>query len=428
LDEGAVAKKVLIISGVFPPTRIAEGDHVLHLCKELSSQGLDISVLTTEGATGDGNLPFRVHPIMRDWNWMELGRLIATAKRFAPDTVLLWFVGHIYKFHPMISLVPTILKRVLPGVRVVTQITFPIATKPWETSYASRSIRKAVVAATGSEGADYYYGTLLRDSDQVIVMANSHLKEFAKVWPRVVGKSVLIPPPPLVTMSRDSAETRREGRQRLGFSQSDFVFGFFGRLRRFKGLETLVEAFQRVRARHTNAKLAVIGGADVNWFKEDWNVERLHEAARAHGIADSIAWTGEYPWDSNLGSTYLRSIDAAILPFDGGIDLNNSSFAAVAAHGLPTVATRGVELEPQFRDGENILLCAPKDPPALAAAMERVMIEGALRDRLTSGIEVLANDWFSWQVSAERTIAALDASQATPVPARLVPTEIPEHA
>jgi hypothetical protein len=48
-------------------------------------------------------------------------------------------------------------------------------------------------------------------------------------------------------------------RQRLGFAPGDFVFGVFGYLRESKRLETVVRAFERLRAAETPAGLLVAG-------------------------------------------------------------------------------------------------------------------------------------------------------------------------
>src|SRR5262249_5821913 len=75
---------------------------------------------------------------------------------------------------------------------------------------------------------------------------------------------------------------------------------------------------------------------------------------------------------------------------------HNCSFAGAAAHDLPIVTTRGPDLEEQFRDGENVLLAPPQDPEALAAAVETVLNDGALRKRLRAGVRTLAREWFTW--------------------------------
>jgi glycosyltransferase involved in cell wall biosynthesis len=396
--------RILVISGVFPPARIAEADHVFHLCKRLAERGFEVHVLTSRGSIGGADLPFRVYPEMNYWNWYELPRLVKLARKVAPDVIFLWFIGISYRLHPMIVFAPTFLKWAASTPSFVTQITFPIGCSPERHSLVTRVAVRALSLVFPST-IHYRYGTLFRDSDHIIAMAEAHSREFTRAWPRAAAKCVLVPPPPLLPMSPQGSAARTRGRQQLGIQGKDFVFAFFGRLYQHKGLETLLEAFQRLRHRHSNAKLAVVGGVlRVNY--EDWRIEPLYELSRTLGIEDDVIWTGEFPWDSDLGSTYLRGADAAVLPFDKGVSLNNSSFAAVAAHGLPTITTRGAVIEAPFHDGENVLLCPPCDPAALASAMERLLVDGKLREQLGSGIAALAGEWFSWDSSLDRTIAA----------------------
>jgi glycosyltransferase involved in cell wall biosynthesis len=404
-------RRVLVISGTFPPDRMAEGDHVLHLCRGLAEHGLEIEVLTRRGAVGDASLPFRVHALMSAWSWLELRHVVRVAKRFSPDVVFLFYVGSAFDLHPMVTFVPTVLKRLLPKAAFVTQITVPVGSVARYHSLGTRVVRKAVELALGQAVVDYSYGTLLRDSERIIVMAPAHLKAFERNSPQLPAKSILIPAPSLIVMSPPDGRSRTRGRQALGLAEDEFAFAYFGRLYRGKGLETLLKAYQKVRARHSKVRLAIVGGEPQAYrdrFRDDWRLEDVHELSRQLGVEDSVVWTGEFPWDSNLGSTYLRAADAAVLPFDGGVDLNNSSFAAVAVHGLATITTRSPAAEAPFVDGANVLLCPPLDPEAMAAQMERLLADVELRRRLRSGIEVLAKHWFSWEVSIERTIEALN--------------------
>ncbi len=120
-----------------------------------------------------------------------------------------------------------------------------------------------------------------------------------------------------------------------------------------------------------------------------------------------MIWTEGYQWDSEEASLFLRATDICVLPFDYGVTLNRSSLAAAAAHGLPIITTKGERLESPFKDGENVLLCPPKDPTALASAIEALLRDERLQERLRKGAADLANQWFSWDRTVERTIHAL---------------------
>jgi glycosyltransferase involved in cell wall biosynthesis len=84
--------------------------------------------------------------------------------------------------------------------------------------------------------------------------------------------------------------------------------------------------------------------------------------------------------------------------------MNNSSFAAAAAHGLPIITTTGEFLESPFLPRRNLLLCPPREPESLAAAIETLMDEPQLRQQLSEGALDLSRRWFSWDVALQRTL------------------------
>jgi glycosyltransferase involved in cell wall biosynthesis len=96
--------------------------------------------------------------------------------------------------------------------------------------------------------------------------------------------------------------------------------------------------------------------------------------------------------------------------------MNNSAFGAAVAHGQPVVATRGASLDPQMIDRENVYLCPPRSPQALADAMLAVVQDPQLRERLRSGGRQLAREWFAWDRAVVRTIEALFSPERRPSP------------
>ena len=81
--------------------------------------------------------------------------------------------------------------------------------------------------------------------------------------------------------------------------------------------------------------------------------------------------------------------DMCILPFDRGVYLNNSSFAAAASHGLPILSTRPDLVESAFVDGQNVLFCPPGNPRRWRAIV-RLVDDSALRSRLREGVRRMA--------------------------------------
>ena len=395
--------RVLVISAAFPPMQAGEADHTLHLCQHLAARGLDVHLLTTRIDLGARDLPFKIYPEIEDWSWRDLPRLARRLKRCSPDVVLLFYIGWIYNDHPMVTFAPTVSKSLLPGAPFITQFANAIGAVPEQTSLASRGIRKAVTTWAGKRGLDYRFGTLLRDSDRVIVLSDLHRATLSELFPGVDHKAVLIPPPPILFICpEDDGAARSRGREALGLSDKDFLVAYLGYVYPRKGIETLLKAVQAVSHERENIRLVVIGGT-LQGFSS--YAEAVYEMPDQMGIGDRVTWTGQYSWDSDKASTYLRAADAFVLPIEIGVQMNNSSFAAAATHGLPIITTRGSDLEPQFVHQENVYLCPPKDHEAMAEAIRLLMDAPDLRARLGAGALKLAQDWFSWDGAIERTLA-----------------------
>ena len=166
--------KLLFISAAYPPMRAGEADHAYHQCLYLANRGVDVHVLTSTSNAWKKDVPFTVHPVMRDWSWKDLPRFITFLKRCKPDHVFLFYIGWVYNDHPMITFVPTVCKALLPPHRLVTMFAYPMGSKNEQFSFVTRAIRKLMQRFVGSEGVDYGYGTILRDCDSMIVMSERH--------------------------------------------------------------------------------------------------------------------------------------------------------------------------------------------------------------------------------------------------------------
>src|SRR5262245_51305463 len=183
--------KLLVISAAFPPMRVGEADHALQLCWRIAERGFDVHILTTKGSTQTGAAPFTVHPIMSDWSWSDLPRLVRFLSRCSPDVIVLIYIGLVYNEHPMITFAPTISKLVLPSARFITQFENIYGSDPGSTSIGARMIRKFLALWLGYKRADYCLGTLLHDSDRIITLSNQHLAELSEHEAGLKDKSLV---------------------------------------------------------------------------------------------------------------------------------------------------------------------------------------------------------------------------------------------
>jgi glycosyltransferase involved in cell wall biosynthesis len=75
------------------------------------------------------------------------------------------------------------------------------------------------------------------------------------------------------------------------------------------------------------------------------------------------------------------------------------------ACGAPVIATTAGAFPEVIEDGISGLLVPPRDAPALARAIERVLDDGDLRRQLGQGGRRRIEERFSWRETALRTLA-----------------------
>jgi glycosyltransferase involved in cell wall biosynthesis len=138
---------------------------------------------------------------------------------------------------------------------------------------------------------------------------------------------------------------------------------FFGRLKPYKGLDLLRDAFAAVRLRHPGVRLRVVGEGDA--------------AAAAPGLPALPGVTVETRWVPEADiPALLGGAHAVVLPYR---EASQSGVAAQAlALGVPVVATPVGGLPEQVRPGRGGIVAAAPTAAAFAAALEAALAPGAL--------------------------------------------------
>jgi len=143
-----------------------------------------------------------------------------------------------------------------------------------------------------------------------------------------------------------------------------------GRLAEAKNYPLLVEAMAILRERVT-ARLFILGQGEQE--------ARLRQLIAAHGLEDSVHLVGfkKNPWK------YIARADVFALTsrYEG---FGNVLVEAMAC-GVPVVATASPGTREIVTDTVDGVLVEPHTPAAMAAALERVLTEDLLRNRLAAG-------------------------------------------
>lgn len=150
---------------------------------------------------------------------------------------------------------------------------------------------------------------------------------------------------------------------------------YVGRVAAEKSLETLLPVMHA----HPDWALAIVGDGP--------ELERL----RAAFAGTNTVFTGFLGGD-DLAAAFASG-DAFVFPSTS--ETLGLVLLEAQASGVAVVAAASPATCEQIRDGSNGLVYDPRDPAALGRALEHLLADGALRDRLahTGRAEALANGW-----------------------------------
>jgi glycosyltransferase involved in cell wall biosynthesis len=154
-----------------------------------------------------------------------------------------------------------------------------------------------------------------------------------------------------------------------------------GRLSRVKGHISILEAMAELRQRDVLCHLDLVGSGPME--------PELRAKVSELQLAPHVTFHGYVPYGPLLFDLY-RQAGAFVLASstEGFPQVINEALAM----GLPTVATAVGGLPSFLTDGETALLVPPGDVSSLAAAIERLVRDDALRERLQRNGRALMRD------------------------------------
>lgn len=171
-----------------------------------------------------------------------------------------------------------------------------------------------------------------------------------------------------------------------------------GRLIAEKGIREFVAAARMIARKGLPARFALVGDVD---FSNPTSLER--EEIDQWVREGAVEWWG---WREDMAGT-LRQAAVVCLPSYSREGAPRSLIEA-AAVGRPAVTTD----MPGCRDivvaGETGLIVPPRNPPALASALHRLIADRGLRARMGMAARVRAEALFSLEVAVGRTLALYD--------------------
>lgn len=234
--------------------------------------------------------------------------------------------------------------------------------------------------------------------DHIFVHTTKMKQELSEQF-GILPRSITVIRHPVNDAFPDTALTPREARLRLNLDPTDRVLLFFGRIRPYKGLEYLLEAFDEVADGDLRCRVIIAGECQKGYETYSRKIEL---AIRTHRHYDRIIPRIEFVPDSHA-ELYLKAADVLVLPykeiFQSGVLFLAYSF------GLPVIATDVGSFREEIIEGETGFLCKPCDSDDLARAIQIYFASDLFLqlNRRRTQIQQYAWAQHSWQAVAQLT-------------------------
>ena len=224
-----------------------------------------------------------------------------------------------------------------------------------------------------------------------------------RLWPhrRV---DVVYPSAALEKFNPETLPPPVEARRQLGLPESGPLIGMVGRLQRWKGMHTLVQAMPRILERHPDARAVIVGGRhELEPDYEPW----LRGLIVRLGLQDRVRLAG-FQTDIPL---WMQAMDVVV----HASDREPFGIVVVEAMALGKPVVAGAEGGPReiITEGVDGLLAPYEDAETLARQILRYLDDPAFARRVGEAARHRARD-FSPEAFAQRVLDVLQSFEEMP--------------
>ncbi len=220
---------------------------------------------------------------------------------------------------------------------------------------------------------------LYQSATRQIVTTGERLREQLIRDNRFHAESI-VSVPTGIDLARFAPADRAQAKARLGLDPAHAHVGIVATLRSWKGHRYLLEAFTGVE--HKNARLLIVGDGP-GWVNLKQQVARLGLEKRVFmpgNQADVVPW--------------LQALDVFALPSYANEGVPQALMQAMAV-GVAVISTPVGSIDELVRHDETGLMVPPRDADALRAAIQCLLGEPALGERLVQAARARVRDRYS---------------------------------
>ena len=204
------------------------------------------------------------------------------------------------------------------------------------------------------------------------------------------GINILVP---------DTELTTSEARRRLGIRADERTILFYGRIVPYKGLECLVDAFQRLSKSDASVRL-IIAGQPMKGYEA--YVDRIRQAIDNEETSCRVLCRWEFIPDDET-ELYFKSADVLVLPYKSIFE--SGVLYLAYRFGVPVIASDVESFAEELAKGSAGLVFEPGNSIALGDTLVKFFEEEFYKDAANHRrrIQEYSRNHHSWEIVAQIT-------------------------
>lgn len=180
--------------------------------------------------------------------------------------------------------------------------------------------------------------------------------------------------------------SREAARRELGIDPESPTILFFGLLKAYKSLETLLTAMVGIRERVSNVRLLIAG-------KPLASHEPYMRLISELGLVEHVLWERSYVPSSRV-AMHFAAANVVALPYRAAS--SSAVLLNAFAHGVPVVATTVGAFPEMVQHGETGLLVPPESPTELADALVTLLLSSEIAGKMGERAREYATAHHGW--------------------------------
>jgi D-inositol-3-phosphate glycosyltransferase len=248
------------------------------------------------------------------------------------------------------------------------------------------------------------YHTTVALSSALIVHAKSHKSLLQRNYAADPAKVSVIPIG-VPTIAKEAPTSQKWS----GSINGNKAILFFGYLTGRKGVEYLLSAFAQLANFYSSWVLVVAGG---KLGYSDNYIESLRKQIIELGIEHRVIMVTTTPFPADELYELFEISQFVVLPYTQPIGGGSLVLSYAIQHGKPVIVTDSTVMRELIQDGEEGLFCEARNVDSLRGALETMMEDETLRERMSQALCRKAQKltWTSVAKTTNRLYVELSAS------------------